>query len=95
MPLGIPHSQFLSWSDTDQAKALAWQRWQREKCASCGTRRGEWKKDPFAYVASGEVCPGCELVEQEHSNVPKDHRTSAYKVGLLPRHVHEQMNDES
>lgn len=36
VPLGIPHSEFLSWSEDDQDKALAWQAEQADQCPSCG-----------------------------------------------------------
>lgn len=96
MPLGIPHSQFLAWSEADQAKALAWQRWQREKCPGCGTRKAEWQADRFAYVGTIEHCDGCEVAEQEAQNIPERERQSrANRVGLLPRRVAEQQMSES
>lgn len=69
VPLGIPHSEFLSWSEEDQDKALAYQRAMRELC-SCGTREAEWEEDKFAYVSDHRQCPGCELIEMEKDNLP-------------------------
>lgn len=86
MPLGLPHSRFLAWSEDDQAKALAYVRREREKCSRCGTRKAEWEKDRFAFVGNIEVCPGCEVLEQESGNIPEaERRSMAYKVGLVRR----------
>lgn len=71
MPLGLPHSEFLSWSEDDQDKALAYRRWKAEECPGCGTRKSKWDADRFAYVAQTERCLGCELISMEHENVPK------------------------
>ncbi len=81
MPLGIPHSKFLRWSELDQDKALAWAAAQREICV-CGTRRSEWERNPNAYVGFIDQCPGCELIELERDNVPEG--TKGAKVGLIP-----------
>jgi hypothetical protein len=72
-PLGIPHSEFLSWDTDDQDKALAFAELKAQTCA-CGTRREEWDEaaggSRFAYAAHTYRCPGCELLEQESKNVP-------------------------
>lgn len=64
VPLGLPHSQFLSWSDDDQDKALAWTLDSRDRCHGCGTRADEWEPDKGgsrnAYEAKLHICPGCE-----------------------------------
>lgn len=72
VPLGIPHSEFLSWSEDDQDKALAFQRAQLEICSTCGTREAEWEADRFAYVGEAVRCPGCEVLEMERDNVPEN-----------------------
>ena len=78
MPLGIPHSVFLSWSEGDQDKALGWVHEQRLHCDGCHTRREEWDEsvggNRFAYVAMHETCPGCEVLAMEEDNVPEKAR---------------------
>lgn len=69
-PKGIPHSRFLSWSEDDQDKALAWARLTAEVCSGCGTRPEEWTDDPFAFVGDQVRCSGCEVLEQERENIP-------------------------
>lgn len=86
VPLGIPHSRFLSWTEDDQDKALAWRAEQAQHCHSCGTRRDEWEDDPFAYVVHSDQCPGCELLEIEQEEQEDDaHPEKGMKVFLLPR----------
>ena len=86
VPLGLPHSEFLSWSDEDQDKALAFLRVRAETCA-CGTRREEWDNDRFAFVAESYTCPGCEVLEMEHDNIDKDRK--GVKTYLQPRAIAE------
>lgn len=83
MPLGIPHSRFLAWSEDDQDKALAWKREQALTCSGCGTRKDEWEEDRDAYISVHEVCPGCQRIAEENENVPDQIRGA--KVGLLPK----------
>lgn len=83
VPLGIPHSRFLSWLPDDQDKALAYQRHVNETCTGCGTRRDEWERDPDAFIADVTICPGCERIEQENENGPA--KKKGAKVGLLPK----------
>lgn len=68
VPLGIPHSKFLSWDPDDQDKAIGYTREQARVCR-CGTRQSEWKDDRYAYVGQQRQCPGCEVLEQERENV--------------------------
>lgn len=56
---GIPHSEFLSWRDDDQDKALAYAAFDRSICGGCGTRPAEWEADRHAYSAAVHSCPGC------------------------------------
>lgn len=85
VPIGLPHSQFQSWSDEDQDKALAFRRRERSLCPGCGTSKEEWRVDPDAYLADVEVCHGCERVELENENDVA--KAKGAKVGLLPRDV--------
>ena len=91
-PLGIPHSEFLSWPDDDQDKALAYQRDKATVCAGCGTRPREWVGDRFAFVAQSTVCPGCEVLAQEQKNIPE--RQQGVRLFLVPRELAEAEDDE-
>lgn len=62
-------------------------RWEREACSGCQTRREDWAKDPFAFVADMDVCPGCELLEQAREQVPE--KAQGVKLYLVPRAVME------
>lgn len=90
MPLGIPHSAFLSWSEDDQDAALAFMRAKTELC-SCGTRAAEWEADRFAYTGTIWRCPGCELLELERQNIPEN--AKGMHVGL-ERNLHQDEDDE-
>jgi hypothetical protein len=93
VPLGIPHSRFLDWSDDDQDKAIAFLRDQRNRCPNCGTREEDWAEDKFAFVGWHDRCLGCEAVEQERKNIPEG--ALGMRVKLLPREVVEKyMEDE-
>src|ERR1700750_180381 len=91
VPLGIPHSFFLGgpnrWTDLDQDKALAWNREQRQQCATCKTRKDEWEKDPDRYVGNIERCHGCERLEQEQENVQQMKGAKGLKIGLVPKEL--------
>jgi hypothetical protein len=69
VPLGIPHSRFLSWPPDDQDKALAYMRAKAELCPACGTREAEWQEDFDAYIADVERCKGCERLEMTRAEV--------------------------
>lgn len=91
VPLGIPHSEFLSWSELDQDKALAWKREQSKVCRGCGTRKEEWERDKFAYVGHIEHCPGCEALEQEkeHLREAEEKGSHGLSAHLIPRQLAE------
>lgn len=88
VPLGIPHSEFLGWSDDDQDKALAWLAHEREKCGRCGTTKAQW--DPaqggsrFAFVADVDRCMGCEVLDMANRDLAKQEDTLGVRVGLVP-----------
>lgn len=83
VPLALPHSEFLSWDEEDQDKALAHLRYQASVCNGCGTRKDEWSEDRFAYVAQSDRCLGCEVLAQEKDNLPED--TKGIRLFLVPR----------
>jgi hypothetical protein len=72
----IPHSEYLSWSADDRAKAMWWQLRERQTCGTCGTRREEWVSADGAhldaYKAEGQLCHGCRAIDAERSRVGKD-----------------------
>ncbi len=66
-PIGLPHSQFLGWSDEDRRKALEWQADKSDHCGQCGQRRSDWfdesgkeMMDPPFEVVEYLGCPGCQ-----------------------------------
>jgi hypothetical protein len=79
VPLGIPHSRFLSWAEEDQA----FLRERSTVCTGCGTRQADWDRDRFAYVAESHQCSGCELLAQEQENLPK--QAQGIRSYLVPR----------
>lgn len=99
----MPHSEFLGrvvgpgeprWEDRDRELALAYTAMDRERCNGCGTFQDEWDRDRFAFVAHTSVCPGCENLENERANVPKE-GVPGLKMYLVPRQVSELMDELS
>lgn len=84
VPLGIPHSVFLTWSELDQDKAMAYQAEMRTVCKGCGTRKSEWDADPDAYVGDLVTCEGCTRLAEEEDNMPED---KTRRRGMRPRLV--------
>lgn len=91
VPNAIPHSVFLGrvvgpgdpmWLEDDQDKALEWLRREKQKCPGCRTTREEWQRDPTAYIGAHEICPFCEVLEQERDNVDDD--AKGVRVYLRP-----------
>ena len=83
VPLGLAHTKFLSWSEDDQDKALAYVRDRAEVCGGCGTKAKEWAADKFAFVAQSTTCLGCEVIEMERDNVHED--AKGVRIFLVPR----------
>lgn len=56
----------MDWHDTDQAKAIAYERWLADHCHSCGVYRPDWLDEkgkeledpPFEVIEY--LCPGCQ-----------------------------------
>lgn len=55
-------------------------------CPHCGTREQEWDADEEAYVASAQLCQGCEAIADKQADIPKDKH--GVKVALVPYSVH-------
>lgn len=65
---------------------MAWLEDQLDFCQTCWSRRSEWKKDRFAYVAQVRTCPGCEVIGQEERNIPEEMRgMRGIQYFLVPR----------
>lgn len=65
-PRALPHTAFLSWSEDDQDKALAWLIHDRSKCPQCGTHPDDWidsatgrALEPPPFMADAKRCWGC------------------------------------
>ncbi len=77
----MPHSRFLGWHDTDQAKAIAYERWLASHCPACGQRQCEWRDEngmelmdpPFELVES--VCPSCAWLEEHRNEAREEKKT--------------------
>ena len=81
-PLGLPHSQFLSWDADDRDKAIVWALQRAQACPSCGTSPDEW--DPAlgghdrAYVTELHQCWGCHT----KAEAEKRHKTRMDQPGV-------------
>lgn len=42
----------------------------RTVCDGCGTRAVDWERNPNAFIALFDVCPGCQRLEEDRDNVP-------------------------
>lgn len=97
MPLGLPHSAFLTWDDDDQDKALAWRLEQAARCGRCRTRRDEWDParggDRDAYVSDVSRCPGCERLDHAARDLRGHEDTHGLQIGLVPNDDHDHDDD--
>lgn len=82
VPLGLRHSEFLSWPQLDQDKVVAFLRYQSTVCSDCRTRSEDWERDREAYIGDTIRCPGCEILEQEKDGVPSEADTKGVKFVL-------------
>ena len=92
---GISHSHFLGgplrWTEDDQDKSVAYERYLATACGHCGTHLEDWEEDRFAFIGHQWRCPGCEVLAQERENVDDDEK--GVQVGLVPRRVSEAMDE--
>lgn len=85
VPLGIPYSEFLEWSDEDQDLALEFKAQERITCSSCGTNPDDWFDndgyyiEPAPYKVRAKRCLGCESLSEEHKRLGSDRK---YVMGL-------------
>lgn len=74
---GIPHSEFLSWSEEDQDKAIAFRLHKAKHCSRCGTSQEEWEENRYAYYPEVNRCRGCEMREQQEEAVQQEKGSKA------------------
>lgn len=61
----IPHSEFLSWTPEDQAKALGHYVFEAQRCDSCGIHPTDWPDpDEPDFEVATRVCPGCAELDR-------------------------------
>jgi len=67
VPRGIGHSDFLTWPDDDQDKALAWLEDKNERCAGCGQPRSiAWgDENAHRWVGDQTTCHACAAAESQ------------------------------
>lgn len=76
--MGIPHSVFLSWSEDDQDKALAFEEVKSEVCPQCATRESDWVDDegyPLddpRFQPVTHRCHGCAEIAKLKRTIPDD-----------------------
>lgn len=78
-PRALPHSQFLSWPEDDQDKALAWMIDKQDTCRNCGSYPDEWveqdengrffKVQPPPMYARTHSCEGCATIEHAEKGI--------------------------
>jgi len=83
-PRALPHSEFLSWREDDQEKALWWEARNKQRCSSCHTHPDEWDETqgghPHAFTPEERICMGCR-----HKAIAQDQLDAARKAGD-PKH---------
>lgn len=86
----VPHSHFLGgpdeWTETDRAKVIAFTIERGERCSMCGTAPWEWVADPNAYMATTEICLGCQRRDAlaEDNAAKEGGQPKGSRVVLLP-----------
>lgn len=92
---GIPHSEFLSWDEMDQDKAVAFARQKAAMCQTCATWPDEWEADRFAYVVDADRCPGCELIETERDQLEERFKNNKGALRGLRVFLRRRSKDET
>lgn len=81
---GIPHDQWLSWSEESRAKHIAYLLEQAEVCQLCGTAEWEWIENNFAYEPTEQFCRGCYLKEVSSEGAGKLPGTTVTLTPVTP-----------
>ena len=89
VPLGIPHSEFKSWSESDQDKALAFNIAKNEICDMCGSREADWVDEETGRLLEkpyltpvGIRCHGCAQIAQYKESTYKDGTPDGVRIVL-------------
>jgi hypothetical protein len=88
-PRGIPHSKFLTWSEGDQDKAIAWMLADLTRCPTCGTVPEDWldedgkDREPPPFEARSKRCVGCATILDVRKQIPDESQQSVH-VYLVP-----------
>jgi hypothetical protein len=81
---GIPHSEFLSWEESDQEAAMEYELHSGERCPGCGTFPSDWldekgqHKEPQPFLAHTVNCLGCEALAEARDKIPDKQRSHIY-----------------
>ena len=81
---GIPHSEYLSWSDHDQEATIEYMLHSKARCPGCGTFPDEWlaedgRPHPIdPYIATTVNCLGCETIAAAREEIPQDKQAHVY-----------------
>jgi hypothetical protein len=87
---GIPHSEFLAWTDEDRAKQVAYLMESGERCSMCGTAPWEWEEDRFAYEALTIKCEGCFRKEVANEGTES---SPGVRMTLIPKRRAAEIRD--
>lgn len=72
------------WSDDDRFRVLAFQAWDAQRCARCGTRPDDWSPDerirPNRYEFFTYHCPGCMNAELQRAEIATDDHVAEVRV---------------
>jgi len=81
---GIPHTQFLSWSERDQDLALAYEVRAADRCPGCGVP-ADLMGAVGAFTVVSRPCVQCELKAQVEATIPPDqsHRYHHHLVAVI------------
>lgn len=83
-PRGLAHSAFKAWDPLDQAKALAWQGRESEKCSGCGLHPDltdpERGGHPDAVQLVSVLCHPCEIREARQKDFQQNRLPGEHQV---------------
>lgn len=87
---GIPHSEFLGWSDEDRAKTLAYRYEKSDRCVMCGTAPWEWEGNKNAYTHEDRFCMGCYIKHMANEDRKRLPGTTVELVRVTPKRLAQQ-----
>ena len=77
---------FLSWSEADQDKAVAFWVWDAEHCRSCGSKQSQWTDPDGRWLFPPELeaeivsCPGCVALDAASQAIGKKDRVARARL---------------